>query len=297
MIKNTLFIALLSFILIGCQQSNKEMMSDSGYRYIIHKGDSAKKLAVGDYAYFHVDLYKKDSLLNSSRSNPNGEYAKLQLQPIDPLEKNTPPVIEALRLMGKGDSLTIYLPTDSIPSLPPSFKDVKELKYDIVLADVKSKEDYDADMAVLNAEAEKKAAVFKAREGDVTKLVSSTWKDYKAGKLDGKIETTASGLKIYHYEKGSGVFPQAGNSVSVQYYGILSENGEMFDNSFTRGQAFDFPLGGGRVIRGWDEGVAKIATSGSAFLIIPSDLGYGKAGSPPVIPADAELIFYVEVIK
>jgi FKBP-type peptidyl-prolyl cis-trans isomerase len=69
----------------------------------------------------------------------------------------------------------------------------------------------------------------------------------------------------------------------------------MFDNSFQRGQTFPFTLGQNQVIKGWDEGIALLNKGAKAFLFIPGALGYGEAGSPPVIPANAELVFYVEL--
>ena len=71
----------------------------------------------------------------------------------------------------------------------------------------------------------------------------------------------------------------------------------MFDNSLSRGMPFSFALGRGMVIPGWDEGIALLKEGGKAFLFVPPALGYGEAGSPPVIPANSELIFYVELEK
>ncbi|MFM9951914.1 MAG: FKBP-type peptidyl-prolyl cis-trans isomerase, partial [Saprospiraceae bacterium] len=74
-------------------------------------------------------------------------------------------------------------------------------------------------------------------------------------------------------------------------------DGKMFDSSFGRGEPIEFPLGVGQVIPGWDEGLSLLKQGGKATLFIPYQLAYGDAGSPPVIPPKAELIFYVEVVK
>lgn len=107
--------------------------------------------------------------------------------------------------------------------------------------------------------------------------------------------TTRSGLKYIDMVVGDGETPQAGESVTVHYTGYLA-NGEKFDSSVDRGQPFQFVLGVGKVIKGWDEGVATMKVGGKRMLIIPAQLGYGSRGAGTVIPPDAELIFDVELL-
>jgi len=110
---------------------------------------------------------------------------------------------------------------------------------------------------------------------------------------------TASGLQIEDVVVGSGAEATAGRSVSVHYTGWLYENdaaGQKFDSSKDRGEAFDFPLGAGHVIRGWDEGVAGMKVGGTRRLIIPAALGYGARGAGGVIPPNATLLFEVELL-
>jgi peptidylprolyl isomerase len=95
-------------------------------------------------------------------------------------------------------------------------------------------------------------------------------------------------------KEGDGATPKATESVDVHYTGWLVD-GTKFDSSVDRGKPFTFSLTGG-VIQGWLEGVASMKVGGKRKLIIPSDLGYGKRGSPPVIPADATLVFDVELL-
>ena len=106
---------------------------------------------------------------------------------------------------------------------------------------------------------------------------------------------TDSGLKYYDFEEGSGESPQTGQQVQVHYTGWL-EDGTMFDSSLSRGQPFVFPIGMGRVIPGWDEGVATMKVGGKRQLVIPADLGYGERGAGGVIPPGATLIFEVELL-
>lgn len=111
--------------------------------------------------------------------------------------------------------------------------------------------------------------------------------------------TTPSGLKITDSKVGTGATPKAGQTCVMHYTGWLYENGQKgkkFDSSVDRGQPFKFPIGRGRVIPGWDEGVATMKVGGKRTLIIPPELGYGARGAGGVIPPNATLIFNVELL-
>ncbi|HET8908272.1 MAG TPA: FKBP-type peptidyl-prolyl cis-trans isomerase [Ktedonobacterales bacterium] len=104
------------------------------------------------------------------------------------------------------------------------------------------------------------------------------------------------GLQYIDVVAGSGDEARAGQNVSVHYTGWLT-TGQKFDSSRDRGHPFAFPLGGGRVIQGWDVGVAGMRVGGQRRLIIAPDMGYGPGGYPPVIPPNATLIFDVELLR
>ena len=122
----------------------------------------------------------------------------------------------------------------------------------------------------------------------------------KEAKLMKKVEeenliTTKSGLKYLDLKVGDGPSPQKGQKVKVHYEGWL-EDGKKFDSSRDRGEPFEFVLGVGHVIAGWDEGVDPMNVGGKRKLVIPPKLGYGKQGAGGVIPPDATLIFEVELL-
>ncbi len=111
--------------------------------------------------------------------------------------------------------------------------------------------------------------------------------------------TTASGLKIEDVLVGTGAEAVAGGGVTVHYTGWLLEaekRGAKFDSSVDRKEPFKFPLGAGRVIKGWDEGVAGMKVGGKRVLTIPPELGYGARGAGGVIPPNATLVFEVELL-
>jgi len=123
-------------------------------------------------------------------------------------------------------------------------------------------------------------------------------KDLKTYLKENKIKTdpTASGLYYIETQEGTGVQAEAGDMVKVHYTGKLLD-GTVFDSSIDRGEPIEFKLGAGRVIKGWDEGIALMKEGGKATLIIPSNLGYGSREIPNVIPAYSTLVFDVELVE
>ena len=130
------------------------------------------------------------------------------------------------------------------------------------------------------------------RTTDLTMATSDSGNDSAA---QGKEITTPSGLKYTDIVEGEGATPQTGQTVSVHYTGTL-EDGSKFDSSRDRGTPFQFKIGVGQVIPGWDEGVATMKVGGRRQLTIPPDLGYGARGIGP-IPPNATLIFDVELLN
>ena len=115
-------------------------------------------------------------------------------------------------------------------------------------------------------------------------------------KVTGPSTKTASSLEYWEIKAGTGAVAQKQHRVKVHYTGWLT-NGKKFDSSLDRGVPFEFMLGAGQVIKGWDEGVAGMKVGGKRQLRIPPDLAYGLAGYPPVIPANSTLIFDVELVE
>lgn len=135
-------------------------------------------------------------------------------------------------------------------------------------------------------------------------LPAATQKDSAAPKegekkSESKMHKSPSGLQYEDTAVGTGATPNAGQTCVVHYTGWLWENGakgNKFDSSVDRGRPIEFPLGQGRVIKGWDEGIASMKVGGKRTLLIPPQLAYGAPGRPPVIPPNSTLLFEVELV-
>ncbi len=110
-----------------------------------------------------------------------------------------------------------------------------------------------------------------------------------------QFSSNPSGLKYLDIQMGSGASARPGQQVKVHYTGWLA-NGQKFDSSVDRREPFEFMLGAGEVMKGWDEGVSGMKVGGKRKIVIPPELGYGRRGAGGVIPPDAELIFEVELL-
>ena len=140
--------------------------------------------------------------------------------------------------------------------------------------------------------------MFRASMLALTFAVATLVAPQSSAQAQGNMVTTASGLKYIDAKVGTG--PEAkGKTATVHYTGWLYQNGQKgakFDSSVDRNEPFSFPVGAGRVIRGWDEGVATMKVGGKRTLIIPPQLGYGASGAGGVIPPNATLMFDVELL-
>lgn len=269
----------------------KSVVSSNGTAYRLNYSKGGTAAQKGDYIYFHATTTNGERTISSSRSagaTPFYQIPKTDIPPTNPVEDILPD-------LSLGDSITITIALDTLPSKPPGFENSDYLYFSLTVTDVVSEAEHELMQMEKRLADAKKRRYLQAREKEVSTFVQDMLKQYKAGELDDQVKTDR-GLDYIIHEQGTGPVAEAGRTVEVNYYGVLPD-GTMFDNSFQRGQYFLFPLGRGRVIDGWDQGFQLLREGDKATLFVPSHMGYGERGSPPVIPGNSNLIFYVEVVK
>ncbi|GAA4436583.1 FKBP-type peptidyl-prolyl cis-trans isomerase [Ravibacter arvi] len=277
-----LFAALA---LVGCDKY-KTKVTESGLKYQLHEHkDGGRQVKVGDVVSFHLVLKNsEDSVLNDTYKSKN----PIRMMYQQPEFKGS--FEEGLGMLSVGDSATFYVNADSMfakmhQPLPPIIKKGSDLVFRVKLLNAQTPEEFQ-----------------KTRAEDVEKqkgLDEEIIKKYLAdSSLTGKATRSASGLYYIVTKPGEGAKPAAGDKITVHYKGTLLD-GTVFDGSQQPGRdgnPFEFNVGTGMVIPGWDEGLIGMSKGEKGILLIPSALGYGPDGSGP-IPPNSVLRFDLELLN
>ena len=278
--KNLSFFILFAGILgfVACKKDESGKVSKNGYSYDLYKTGKGELIQVNDLVFFDLQIKHKDSLLQDSKANPTQPEF---LMPADSMVTTPNPVVDAMKLMREGDSIVIRERIDTIKNLPPNMKDWKEITYVIKIKKVVT---------------EKLKEEVRQLEPDVEKTTFAKIAEYKSGGIK-DLKTTPTGLKYTILSEGGGPLPVKGEAVNVYYYGATVSDSKKFDSSYSRGTHFGVPLGAGKVIPGWEEALLLLKKGTKAVVFIPGKLAYGEQGIPDMIAPNAELAFYIEVLK
>jgi FKBP-type peptidyl-prolyl cis-trans isomerase len=295
MVKKYLSLALMGATAITVTSCNAQnagfKKTAAGLEYKIVKDDPGiQKPAIGDYMEFHLKSYvsfpKGDSILFDSRKMNNNQPVPYQVMP--PNFKGD--LAEGLMMLTKGDSAVFRVPLDSLlkagnQPLPWMKTGTgQKVEFTINVVTVKTQTQLQAEQ---KASAEKQVGIDE-------KLIT----DFLA-KNNIKATRTPSGLYYKVDKMGTGGTPKTGNTVSMNYTGMTLD-GTKFDSNtdpeFKHVQPFEFKLGTGQVIKGWDEGIALMPKGSKGTLYIPSTMAYGAQSPTPLIPANSVLMFDVEVV-
>lgn len=259
---------------------------ESGLYFNKIKSGTGRKVKEGMFLNFDFEIRHLDGLLvySSIEANHPGvfEYGK----PFD-----TQGLMEAMGMMKQGDEVELIIPSALAfgeAGRPGMIDPFTPLHYFIRLNSVKTKAESEAE-----AEAKRKndAALKEAARLQEASILAKYIADNEI-----TVEPTASGLYFVPIVEGEGEQAVAGNKVKVHYSGTLLD-GTKFDSSVDRNEPFEFTLGQGQVIKGWDEGIAMLKVGGKATLIIPSNLAYGERQAGAVIKPYSPLKFEVELIE
>lgn len=281
-----LSMAVMAMIVVSCDSGNNEFpgytKADNGMLYKFHRtSDDTVSPKAGSFIEINMIYKTEDTVLFNSNDLPPEHRG--------PIPMGKPffdgDVFTGLGMMHIGDSATFVTPADSVikymyrGSAPPGLDSAKYMIYTIALNNILDQEEMNAIQAekarvIIEEDAAKRAAYLKQNYPDAV--------------------PTESGLYYIRTKKGKGKTPTNGQIITVHYTGTLLD-GTKFDSSVDRGEPFEFPLGQGRVIQGWDEGLAMMKKGEKGVLVIPSNLGYGGRPSGP-IPPHSTLVFEVELI-
>lgn len=254
--------------------------TEKGIKYrTIKSNPKNRKAKVGEIISFNIAIRNgKDSLLmksTSSQVNWQGKETERDL-------RTTP--IEILTLANEQDSLEVWVSLDTLRKYEGQLNPIVDvgqyIKYYLKVYSIRSNQE-------LQAEKEQKAKAQKAKE------IKEIQAYLKKNKLTAK--AMPSGLHIVTLNKGSGTKPQKEQTVVAHYTGKLL-SGTKFDSSLDRNRPFEFKVGMGQVIKGWDEGFAELQVGTKAILLIPSSMGYGERGAGRDIPPNSVLVFEVELL-
>ncbi len=277
-----LIISVFAVFLTSCDEGSYKT-NENGLQYKTYNVNKDGKMPVeGDIIEVNMSYETPDTVLFDSK-----EMGQPMVMRMDKSVFKGD-LYEGIYMMHVGDSASFKCNTDSVfiklfrqQKTPPEFDSAAYIQFNIKLLSVKTQEEVMAEQEAVAAAAELEEATILAKYLSDNNI---------------SVEPTESGLILIVTEEGSGAKPKAGDKVQVHYTGYLLD-GTVFDSSVERGVPFEFPLGQGRVIRGWDEGVAMMNIGGKATLLIPSIIGYGARGAGGSIPPFATLKFDVELIK
>jgi len=285
MIFRVLWIASALTIFLGSCDSAKK--TEKGIAYNFRKNTENPSAKKDEVITFHINIFNdKDSLLGSSYQNGRPFVYKIGADPSLAI------IDDIMMLCGEGDSISFKVPSDS---LPQGFADVPKgsmVRFELSMLKVQTEEVF---MKEAQAEDEKRRTEMMEKMAAQKEIDDQTIQKYLADN-NIKAQKTASGLYYTITKTGKGATPTKGKKVKVHYTGTLLD-GTKFDSSLDRGQPFEFPLGEGQVIQGWDEGIALLNKGAKATLFIPSVLGYGAQGVGSIIPPFAVLKFDVELLE
>ncbi len=279
---------ILLFIAVSCQQGGYKT-TDTGLTYKHHTKNKGPKPSIDnivkiDFAY----RFPADSVLFESKMSGAPQYIRIDSSGY------AGDIYEGLRLMSKGDSITFlfraadfFTVTIGYPNVPPFIKEDDTLYVDVFMHEIFTQEEYEQNMQKQREEVLKEQEV--AAQLELTNLE----KYLAENNITAKPEE--SGLIIIVQQEGRGPLPRSGQTVKVNYTGMVLD-GTVFDTSVGRGP-LEFVIGQGQVIRGWDEGISKLKVGSKARLIIPSHIAYGDAQRGPVIKPFSTLIFDIELVS
>jgi len=291
--KLSLFLFTLAIVVSSCQRSEYSgyKMTENGLYYkIINKSDAEKKASLGDLltVTMYYALHHNDSIIFDSRTMPH----PLSLSVTEPNFNGD--INEGLFLLSEGDSASFITRADSffvhnvkLQQVPEFIKDEMMLRFEIKVLKHKTQEEFNKE-TMLRVEQEEKI------HNELREQEKKELQEYIA-KENITVSPTLSGMFFISKREGSGKYIKPGDLVKAHYTGYFLD-GSVFDTSVGASSPFEFQVGYGGVIQGWEEAALKMKKGSRARIILPSSLAYGKSSPDFPIPPFTPLMFDIEII-
>lgn len=279
--KTSIFLSIIAiFMLSACESQQEERVAGYKVEYHVQNPLSDGRAQAGDFVDYTINI----------TSGENKVVPKAMEQTTQINSDESDPISQVLMTMSVEDSVSIFVPMDSLPPEAAGDPKITEegIVYHIRMDRIVDEESY-------MLEQSKKREAQAAQKLKVDSLLDVYLAQYKEGTIEG-MKTTAGGVDYVVLDEGMGAPVEKNDQINVHYVGRLISTGDEFDNSLERGQPLPLEVGVGRVIQGWDEGLQKFNRGDVGLLFIPSELAYGDTESGP-IPANSDLLFYVDILE
>ena len=280
---NFLLVCLLVFVMSACSSDGPTKMTPNGYKYIAHIENEGEKPTYGNLVFYRSTIRSKDTVFYKTTKSNLIERARLpRLEDLGASKMNH--VLEALMLMSKGDSVTLFCPIDSLKlkAIPPIYQGVDELIYDLKMVDFKNSDEQVREQA--------------KRMDPARVELTAFYESFKRGEPNVELTTTESGIQYNISKTGSNVKAKEGQKVYLDYLAFDME-GRAFDNSFQREVPFFVRYGDPRLLKGWNEAISLLNKDGEGIFVIPSELAYGAKGNPTLgVAENMDIMVYFKLL-
>ena len=273
--------------------AKKKNKTSSNYPYEFFKKTGNITAQPGDRIRYREYRYINGEL---EKETPMDKPLQAFLPARNTVPSPPPGNYEALLLGGIGDSLHLDQLLVGVKKIPKNLKETDTINYRIQIVEVFTPGEYEIEKILKKAKAKQIKKETIARKEEVEKNTLANIEKFKDGDLEDDLVYTHSGLKYILHKKGNGKKASPLENVEVHYMGFLPD-GKVFDSTFDDGSSLKFPLGAEKVIKGWDEGISKLAVGSKATFFVPYQLAYGRAGWYGKIPPKADLVFYIELLS
>ncbi len=291
----TIIAVLMLFSCSGHLNGDYSKLKYHRGKYKIFSNNQGEKAKPGEYILYNM-LFKdnKNKIFTDARDiqNPLREHVIKDTS----LLKDLSAVSELIYKMTKGDSAMMFIPLMENEKTG-DMKKSDTLFYYINVRDIIDEEKMRdiLEDEILKQEAEETEARIKQIEVD--QKIMKARDEYNRGLLKRKLKRTKHGVECYILEEGKGQDIKEGTRIKLGYYGMTLKDAAPFENSFRQGKDFEMIVGANQVIPGWDEAMMTLKEGAKAVIFVPSKMAFGKKGKSPIIPPDADLVFYIEVHK